>query len=95
MNISFVLKKIDKHNSICKICSEKLGFSVCAFVFVSENLLPARFWYCCDKDKMNTDERFAEMALAIQQLAHTVARLEVNQQERVIPVHNHERNTED
>ena len=44
---------------------------------------------------MNTDERFAEMALAIQQLTHTVARLEVNQQERGMPVHHHERNTED
>ena len=44
---------------------------------------------------MNTDERFAEMALAIQQLTHAMARLEVNEQERGTPVHNHERNTED
>ena len=44
---------------------------------------------------MNTDERFAEMALAIQQLTHAVTRIEMNQQERGMPIHNHERNTED
>ncbi|XP_057517897.1 uncharacterized protein LOC130798821 [Amaranthus tricolor] len=44
---------------------------------------------------MNTDERLNEMALAIQQLTYTVARLSMNQQEGVIPVHHHERNNED
>ena len=44
---------------------------------------------------MSNDERFAEMALAIQQLSQTVARLAMNQQEGNMPVQNHGRNTED
>ncbi|XP_057526384.1 uncharacterized protein LOC130805617 [Amaranthus tricolor] len=44
---------------------------------------------------MNTDEKFAEMALAIQQLSQTVARLAINQQEGNIPAQHHGRNTED
>ena len=36
-----------------------------------------------------------EMALAIQQLTQTVAKLAMNQQGRGIPVYQHERNTED
>ena len=44
---------------------------------------------------MNTDEKLAEMALTIQQLVHSIARIEMNQQERVVLAHNHERTTED
>ena len=44
---------------------------------------------------MNTDEKLAKMALTIQQLVHSVARIEMNQQERVVPAPNHERTTED
>ena len=44
---------------------------------------------------MNTDEKLAEMSLTIQQLAQTMNRMQVDLQERGIPMHNHERNTED
>ena len=44
---------------------------------------------------MNTDEKFAEMALAIQQLSQTVARLAINQQEGNIHAQDHGRHTED
>ena len=51
--------------------------------------------HCDIENIMNTDERFAEMALAIQQLAQTMNRMQMNQQERVAPAHNNERTTED
>ena len=95
LDITIALRKIDHNNLIHEIHSEKLGFVVCAFIFVSENLLFKNFLHCGIENIMNTEERFAEMALAIQQLAHTVARLEVNQQETGMPIHNHERNKED
>ncbi|XP_057548078.1 uncharacterized protein LOC130826513 [Amaranthus tricolor] len=44
---------------------------------------------------MNMDERFAEMALTIQQLAQAVGRIEMNQREGVVPAPNRERNPED
>ena len=44
---------------------------------------------------MNTDERLTEMANATQQLAQTVARLELNNQERGEQVPNVERSIED
>ena len=90
LDIMIALRKNDHNNLIYEIHSEKLRFCVCAFVFVSE-----KFLHCGIKNIMSIDERFAEMALAIQQLTHTVTRLEMNQQERGIPIHNHERNTED
>ena len=40
------------------------------------------------------DEMFDEMTLAIQQLTHTVMKIEMNQRERVVPPRNHERTTE-
>ncbi|XP_057522661.1 uncharacterized protein LOC130802668 [Amaranthus tricolor] len=43
---------------------------------------------------MNLDERFAEMTLAIQQLAHTVTKIDMNQRERIVHTRNHERTTE-
>ena len=49
-------------------------------------------WCVCN---MNTDERLAEMANAIQQLAQTVARLEINNQERETQLPNTKRGLED
>ena len=84
----FSFKKIDNNNLILrKFFLKKLGFCVFVFVVVSVHLRV--------EETMSTDERFAEMALAIQQLTHTVARMAMNQQERVAPVPHHDRNTED
>ena len=94
LNITFSFK-IDHNNLIYEIFSEKLGFCICAFIFVSKNLLFEKFLHCGLENIMNIDERFAEMALAIQQLTQVVTRIEMNQQERGMPMHNHERNTED
>ena len=44
---------------------------------------------------MYNNERLHEMAQPIQQLTRTVAKLSLNQQEGAIPMHHHERNTED
>ena len=44
---------------------------------------------------INTDERLAEKANAIQQLTQTVARLEMNNQERGAQLPNTERGLED
>ena len=74
LNITFSLKKIDHNNLIQEVCSEKLGFCICAFVFVSE-----KFLHCGIENIMNTEERFAEMALAIQKLAQAVTRLVQNE----------------
>ena len=82
LDITIALRKIDHNNLIHEVHSEKLGFGVCAFIFVSENLWFEEFLHCGNKNIMNTDETFAEMALAIQQLTHAVTRLEINHEER-------------
>ena len=93
VNITIALRKIDHNCLIHVICFEKLGFCICIFIFVSQNLLAERFLHLGIENIMNMEERFTEMALAIQQLTHAVTRIEMNQQERVVPAHNHERTT--
>ena len=43
---------------------------------------------------MNLDEKFSEMTLAIQQLTHTVTKINMNQRERIVHARNNERTTE-